>query len=176
MKTAQRLAVCGVLCALSTAILLMTFFPYMTYALAALAGIVLIPAALEFGTRYGVTAYVVTAFLAFFVAPDPEAKLLFILFFGYYPLVRLRVQLWETVWLAWMIKLLLFNAAAIGSFFASLYVLGIPKEEFMINGFYWPPLLLLAGNAVFLVYDLALERVSALYRVRIHPLFKRYFK
>ena len=74
------------------------------------------------------------------------------------------------------IKFAIFNVAVIASFFLSIYVMGIPKDSFTIAGVYLPWVLLIAGNVVFAVFDVALTRVSALYRVRIHPVVKRMFK
>lgn len=176
MKASQRIAFCGMVSALATVVLVATVFPYATYALAALAGIVMIAAALELGTRYGLLCYAVTALLALLITPDPEAKLLFVLFFGYYPTLQLRLNLWQNRILALVVKFAVFNVAVIASFFLSIYVMGIPKDSFTIAGVYLPWVLLMAGNVVFAVFDVALTRVSALYRVRIHPVVKRMFK
>lgn len=175
MKTSQRLALCGVVSALAAVMLLMTVFPYATYALAAMAGIVLIPAALECGTRYAVLSYIATAMLALLITPDIEAKWLFILFFGYYPIVHLRLQIRRGAWV-WGVKLVLFNLAAVADFLIMTMVLNVPREEFVIAGVYVPWVLLIAANAVFVLYDMALYRVSAMYRVRLHPLVKKMMK
>ncbi len=176
MKSTRKIAFCGVLCALSTVILLATFFPYATYALAALAGIVFIPAALEMGPRYGICCYVVTALLASVLTPDPEAKVLFVLFFGYYPVLQLRLQLWHKTVASWVVKLAVFNVAVVSGFWIATALLGVSTDEFTIAGVYLPGILLLLGNVVFVVYDVALVRVGVLYRVRIHPLVSRYFR
>ncbi len=176
MKPSQRLATCGVTSALATVVLLMTVFPYATYALAAFAGMLMIPAALEYGIRYGVLSYGATALLALFVTPDPEAKALFILFFGYYPLVHLRLQRMRNRCLSWGIKLGLFNVAAVLDFLLMTHVMNVPAEEFTVAGVYVPWVLLIAGNVLLIVYDIALVRVGAFYRIRIHPLLKRLWK
>ena len=176
MKPTQRLALCGVTAALATVVLLMTLFPYATYALAVFAGMLMIPSALECGTRYGVLTYIVTALLALFLAPDPEAKALFILFFGYYPLVHLRFLVRHHLWLVWLVKLVLFNIAAIADFGVMMFVLNVPKEEFMIAGVYVPWVLLIAGNVLFLIYDTMLVRVETFYRVQIHPQLRKIWK
>jgi len=176
MNMSQRIAFCGVLCALSTVILLATLFPYATYALAALAGLVFVAATLELGVRYGVVCYIVTALLSLIITPDPEAKLLFVLFFGYYPIVQLRINLWQNTVLAWVVKLLIFNAAMIAGFMMLMYVVGLNKEDFTIAGMYVPWALLLAGNAVFVLYDKALLQVGAFYRLRLHPYVKNLFR
>ena len=173
MKPTQRIAVCGVTVALATVVLLMTVFPYATYAFAAFAGMLMIPVTLECGVRYGVLAYVATALLAFLLTPDFEAKTLFVLFFGYYPLVHLRLQRCRNKWLSSGIKLMLFNVAAIADFLLMTRVMNVPSDEFIIAGVFVPWVLLIAGNVLLVVYDLALTRVGVFYRIRIHPILKR---
>ncbi len=173
MKPTQRLALCGVTSALATVVLLMTVFPYATYALAAFAGMLMIPAALECGARYGVLSYAVTALLALFLTPDPEAKALFVLFFGYYPLVHLRLQRISNRCLSWVIKLALFNIAAVFDFLLMTRVMNVPRDAFSIAGVYVPWVLLIAGNVLLVIYDFALVRVGAFYRIRLHPVLKR---
>lgn len=176
MKRSQRMTFCGAVCALAVVILLASVFPYATYALAALAGIALIPAALELGTRYGVICYVVTAVLAALLTPDPEAKILYILFFGYYPCVQLRLNLFRNQVIAWVIKFLIFNAAVVGGYLWMMYAVGLPEDAFTIAGINMPLVFLAAGNAVFAVYDVALCRVAAVYRVRLHPMVRKLFR
>ena len=154
----------------------MTVFPYATYALVAFAGVMLIPAALECGMRYGWLAYVSSACLAMFITPDVEAKWLYLLFFGYYPLVHMRLQLWQNVFLSWVVRLMLFNAAIVSMFWVCITFLGVPKAEFTIPGIYMPWILLVLGNVVFLIYDRMLVRLGVLYRVRLHPLFLKFWR
>ncbi len=175
MNLSQRISFCGVLCALSCVALISTVFPYATYALAALAGMVFTAATLELGTRYGILCYMVTAIISLLITPDIEAKILFLTFLGYYPVIKLRLDLLENRLLSWGIKLIVFNISIIASFCVLTYVIGVDETEFMIGGVYLPWLFLVLGNIVFVIYDVALSRVNAFYRVRIHPLVKKMF-
>lgn len=176
MKLSQRIAFCGVICALSIMVLLMTLFPFATYALAALAGLFFIPVVLELDVRYGLACYAVTAALAFFITPDMEAKVLFILFFGYYPAVQLRLNLMRNTVASWALKFLIFNVAVVGGYVLMLTTIGLPPDSFTIGGVHLPYVFLAAGNVVFAVYDVAITRVTAMYRIRLHPMVKKLFK
>ncbi|MBQ9413962.1 MAG: hypothetical protein IJU16_02415 [Clostridia bacterium] len=175
MKAAKRIAFCGVVSALAVLPLLMTFFSYATYALAALGGILLIPVAVELGSRYAFACFAVTALLGGLLAPDPEARVMFLLFFGYYPILHLRIALWQKPVLAWVVRLLIFNAAMIASYFAAVLLLGIPADSYSIGGVELPGVLLLLGNVAFAAYEILLSRLAAIYRVRWHPRVKRLF-
>ncbi|MBQ3094506.1 MAG: hypothetical protein IJC52_04965 [Clostridia bacterium] len=174
MNNTRRLTFCAVMSALATAILFLTVFPYATYALAALAGMVLIPVALELGARYGVCCYVVTAVLSVLLTPDPEAKWLFVFFFGYYPILAMRLYLWRRRRAAWVVKFAVFNAAVLASYAVLHTFLHLDEQAFTIADVSVPIVFLALGNIVFLIYDICLVRVTAMYRVRLHPLVKRF--
>ena len=173
MKVSRRVTFCGIVCALSLLWLLMTAFPYGTVAMAALAGLMLVPAALEAGTRYGFACFGVTLALALVLVPDPSAKLLFACFFGYYPLVQLRVNLWIRPVLKWIVKFGILNLALAGAYLAAdrlMIPINLTVDSPLWLIFAVAPVL----NAVFFIYDIALWRLVGVYRVRIHPVIQRF--
>lgn len=83
---AAKVALCGVVSALSVVLMLMTgIVPIATIALPALAGCLTIAIVAETNVRYGFAVYCVVSVLAILLTPDREAILFYILFFGYYP-------------------------------------------------------------------------------------------
>ena len=96
---AAKVALCGVVSALSVVLMLMTgIVPIATIALPALAGCLTIAIVAETNVRYGFAVYCVVSVLAILLTPDREAILFYILFFGYYPtlyglLMRINVSL-----------------------------------------------------------------------------------
>lgn len=83
---AAKVALCGVVSALSVVLMLMTgIVPVATIALPALAGCLTIAIVAETNVRYGFAVYCVVSVLAILLTPDREAILFYILFFGYYP-------------------------------------------------------------------------------------------
>ena len=87
MKPTGKVALGGVLAALSLTFMLLTFFPFATYALPAIAGAVLIPFVVEVNAKSAWLVYAAVAILSLFISPDIEAKTLFISLFGYYPIL-----------------------------------------------------------------------------------------
>ena len=179
MKRTAKIAVSGVLGALSLVCLLLTVFPFATYALPALASVFLIPIVIECGRRWAVGLYIAVAFLALLMVPDMEARLLFVTFFGYYPIVKSWAEQRSRV-TEWVCKIVLFNAAVVASY-TLLAMVGFSFEAFVIPGVSLSfrvvlALFLLAGNVVFLLYDVALTRMLPLYFVRFQPLLHRFFK
>ena len=82
----------GLLAALSLVCMLLTIFPFADYALPALAGVLLIPIVLESGVKWGFMVYAVVGILNAILTPSLEAKVLFIAFFGYYPVLKALIE------------------------------------------------------------------------------------
>lgn len=170
MKKSMRLAFCGIIAALSTVLLFLTgAAPTATLALPAIAGCLLIPVVVEAGLPWAFGVYGVCGVLGFLLAPDREAFLFYVLFFGHYPALFGLLGRVKNRVLRYAVKLLVFNAAAAAEVLLSIYALGIPFESFTLLGPAGPAVLLVLANAVFLVYDRALEGLIVQYLHRLHP-------
>ncbi len=174
-----RVSFCGILAALMVALMLFgTMIPTATYICPALAGILIIPVVWEFGFRTGGVLYVAVALLSLFLAPDKEAGLFFVFLFGWYPLLRPKLQHIRRKLPRVLLKLLLFNLSLAVIFALLLFVFVMPDLQTEAQN--WTGLLLagmlLLGNVTFLLYDVLLARVSDLYVCRLRPkLFPRHF-
>ena len=164
--------------ALSTAVMALTgLIPVGTYAMPALAGALLIAVVAEAGTGWALSVYAAVSLLSVFLAADKEAVLFFLLFFGYYPVLKaaLERRLHGRALRA-AAKLAVFNAAAVLEFWAAARFLGVPAESYSLFGHSVPQLFLLAGNFVFLVYDYALSLLVVAYFGRFHKLVARWLR
>ncbi|MCI8554446.1 MAG: hypothetical protein HFJ80_05820 [Clostridiales bacterium] len=175
MKQTSKVALCGILSALSLLLMVMTIVPVATYALPAMAGAVLIPVVMEAGVKWGWLSYAAVGLLSFLVAPDPEAKVLFLTFFGYYPVLKCLLERMKKRWAEWLIKLILFNGSMAGSYWLTIFVFHLPSD-FQLFGVSLPLIFLLIGNVVFVIYDLALTNVLTAYWYRLHPRLSRIFR
>ncbi len=181
MKSTARMALCGVFSASALATLLLTVFPFATYALPALAGVFFIPLVIECGKRWAFGAYAAVTLLAFIMVPDVEAKMLFAAFFGYYPILKALLERLSNRAVEWGAKLLVFNTAAVGTY-ALLSRIGlVALNEFRLDGLSSSlaiclALFLLAGNLVFVLYDIGMTRFLPLYFMRLQPILRRIFR
>lgn len=175
MKQSGKVALGGVLGALAMVCLLGTVFPYATFALPALAGLALLPIAIEAGKPAGWIAFGAVAVLNLLLTPSMEAKVLFVAFLGYYPLVKLSVDPLPR-WLSWVLKFALFNAAVVSAYWLMLRVFGLEDNSFEVFGVDMPLVLLAVANLTFLLYDLCLTLLIGRYMVLLHPRIKRLFK
>lgn len=174
---AVKIALSGMAAALSVVLMMFEgLVQIASVAMPALAGCLLIPIVAEAGLGYGFGAYGATSALLLLLAPDREAALIYLLFFGYYPALYAVLCKIRNRVLRWGVKLVIFNAAAILEAWLAVYVLGIPWEELPVLGEWGPVLLLLLANLVFVLYDRALAGVITLYFQWFHGMLAKYFK
>lgn len=177
MKNSMKVAFCGVAAALSTALMFLTgVIPIATLALPALAGCLLIPVVAEAGLPWGFGVYAVCCTLSFLLAPDREAALFYLLFFGYYPALYAVLGRIKNRAARYAAKLAVFNAAVAAETLLAVYVLKIPLEAVGFLGDFTLPVLWLLANVVFVFYDYALEGLIVIYMKRFHEKFGRMFR
>lgn len=168
-----QLALSGVMTGLALAIMLATLLlPSMTYALPMVAGALLVIPCIEFGTGAALTAYVAVSILSFILPVDKEAALMFVLLFGLYPILKKYFEQIKPRLIELLVKLLYFNAAAIGAGAAAWFVFRIPIDDGSL-GRWAIPILLAAGNVLFFIYDYTLTLCITVYLRRLQPVFRK---
>ena len=161
----------------SLAVVLMFFtgvFPFATYALPALAGLLMVIIVIDYNAKWAVSVYVAVSILSLLITPDREAALLFIAFFGYYPILKSIFEKLPRI-IEYVLKFLVFNVAIVGAYYVIINVFGMPDilSEFQKVGI---PLMLGLGNVTFLVYDIAITKIITLYVKWFKPKILRKFK
>lgn len=132
---AAKVALCGVVSALSVVLMLMTgIVPIATIALPALAGCLTIAIVAETNVRYGFAVYCVVSVLAILLTPDREAILFYILFFGYYPTLYGLLMRIKRKPLRVLAKFGVFNLAMALETAMAVWVLQIPLSEMEVFG------------------------------------------
>ncbi len=166
-----RTALVGVLAALGTAILYAAaLVPSGRQGLAALAGLVNAAAVVSAGFPAGAFCYAATGLLGLFLSPDKGLAVLYLLFFGLYPLVKCLIERLRNVALEWVLKLVFFNLVLTFCyfFFQRTLLVNLPGEGPILWAFY--PL----ANLVFIAYEIGITRLIALYTVRIDKNLRRH--
>lgn len=175
MKTSGKVALGGVFGALAMVCMLATVFPYATFALPAIAGLLLVPVAIETGRRWGWLTFLSVAVLNILLTPSMEAKILFVAFLGYYPILKLSIDPLPPI-VSWVLKFALFNVAVVAAYWVMLHLFGLEENSFELFGVNLPLVLLALANLTFLLYDLCLSRLWDWYMLMIHPRLARVFR
>ena len=177
MSKSGKIALGGLLTALGVVLMFLTgLIPIGTYALPAIAGVLLIVAVIEIGAKWAWMIYAAVAVLSLLFAADKEAALLFVLFFGYYPVLKSFLERISNKVLSWISKFAVFNVAVVACFFLAVNFLQLPEDSFTVFGIYLPWVFLILGNAVFLIYDIALSGLVATYVEKLHHIVTKTLK
>ena len=65
MKNTKKITLCGIFVALSVAIMLVSYFPYLTYSVPAVAGLCIMVIVIEYNWKWAFLGYLASAFLVF---------------------------------------------------------------------------------------------------------------
>ena len=71
--------------------MLLSYFPYFTYAVPAITGLLTMMLVIEINVKWAFVAYIAASVLIFIFA-EPESKLMYICLFGYYPIVKSLIE------------------------------------------------------------------------------------
>lgn len=177
MSKTTKIAVGGMMTALSVALMFSSsLIPFMTYAIPAMAGALLLAIVDIFGEKWAWLIYGATGFLSLLLVVDKEAGVMYTAFFGFYPIVKGKLELMRSPVIRWLVKFSIFNVAMVCAELIVVYVLLIPIEE-MLSGGKWAFIGLIAlVNVMFLIYDFALTQVLRVYNKIWRPKVKQMFR
>lgn len=175
MNRSLQLAYCSMVTAFGTALMFLTgLIPVGTYILPALAGIPLISVVIELGYGWAWSVFTAVSLLAFLVAADKEAVLVFFIFFGCYPILKSLIERRNRKSFVISVKLAIANAAFFVDFWAGIKLFGIRLSDYGWMGAAAPWALLLLANLFFWVFDYALSLLILAYWRRFHPFLSRW--
>lgn len=162
-KLSSRVALGGIVAALCIVIMFTSgVIPALYIAAPMAAGLLMVILVEEVSVGWAWLTYLAVSLLALIVTFDKEAALMFILFFGYYPILRLYLDKIKGKLLKTVCKFAVFNLFLVLDYLATVYVLGLPTFE--DTGPVMFVVLFVAFNLVFFFYDRVLSRMSWFYQ------------
>ncbi|MBQ7106722.1 MAG: hypothetical protein IJN93_04315 [Clostridia bacterium] len=175
MKQTVKITFCAIMATLGTAFMLLSYFPYFTYAVPAISGVLTLVVLIEIKGKWPLFTYIVTAVLVFLFA-EPEAKFMYILFFGYYPLLKAVIERIRSRVVQYLLKFAVFNSAIFIIYGILSSIIGVDISEFGRYGIIGIACMLLLANVTFYLYDVVLVRVANIYMQMVHPKLKKVLK
>ena len=173
MKNTVKLTFSAIMAALSAAVMLTSLFPYLTIAIPAVAGLFVMLVTIELGAKWATLSFLVSAVMVALLPGDIEAKMLYIVFFGYYPVLKAFFEKPKSRVVEYVFKFLTFNAIIVLAYSVIGPIIGLDQSDFGDFGKYTAVILLLVANVVFPIYDLAVSRMAMLYMIRLHKSVSR---
>ena len=172
-QQSRKVALCGVLCGLAVVVLLLGgLFSLAVYCAPLLAMAVLLPVLEEYGPGTAGAAYGAVAILALLLVPDRETALVYV-FFGWYPLLRPRIFALPSLPVRLVCRLGVCGLSMFLLYGVAIRLLGLTAVTEELGGGWLTAALAVMGCAVFLLLDLALGRLTVLWRRKLRRRFFR---
>lgn len=177
MKKSYKIAVCGMCTALSVVIMFLGGVLYIfSYTTPLLLGVIMLMVNRTFGKSSAVTTYFAVSVLSMILVSDKESVLLYVMFFGYYPILKYKFDSMNSKPLRVFIKFLLFNTALAGAELLSYYIFRIPFFEDGVQSVWIVAAFTLAMNLIFVMFEFLLNKYFILYVNKFEPKIKKLFK
>lgn len=161
--------------ALATVLMLVGYFPYLTYAVPCMASLPIMAVVIELNKRSALLTYV-ASMLPVFLFCEPESKLLYLCFVGFYPALKALLEGLHSRVLEYVFKFLCFNAGVGVIYLLSTYVFGISFDDLGELGRYGAAIFLVLANLVFIAYDFCVSKMAVFYLYRLHPSVQKLLK
>lgn len=171
MKNTKKITFSAIMAALSAAFMLVSYFPYLTYSVPAVSGLFIMICVIEYGCKWGLLSYLASALPVFLLAEN-ESKLMYLSFFGFYPIIKAIAEKLRKAPVEWLIKIIVFNICVITAYMLFSGMFGITLDDFGALGKYGAYILLGFGNIAFVLYDIAVSRTAMFYLSVIKPKLK----
>ncbi len=177
MKQSSKCAIGGIVAAVSLVLMIsVAIIPFLTYALPAVAGMFIVFIVIEIDKKWAFGVYSTVAILGAILIPEKEVAVMYLAFFGYYPILKSLIEAKTHVAVGWIIKVLTFAGTMALSYYLMIKLMGVTIDETEEFGMMAYPLLLGMGTLAFIIYDIALTKMITLYLIKWQKHFKRYFK
>ena len=176
MKNTSKITFSAIMSALAVVIMLISYFPYLTYAIPAIAGLCVMVVLIETNYKWAVFSYISSAVLVFTKHSQICSLRLYLFLFGYYPILKSLIEKINKQIFEWIIKIIIFNTSILLVYgvFSKLFALSL--DDFGALREYGVAILLILSNIVFIVYDIAVSRMSMVYLNMLHPKINKLFK
>ncbi len=175
----SKVAFCGIIVALSLLMMFLTgVFPLLDYSLPALAGMLLVVIVIEINFKFALIVYIATAILSLFITPNKDSSALYIMFFGYYPILKGILEKIKSIIIEWVLKIIIFNSALSLLIIVSYYLFNLKQVISNMGTIGTIGIIssVIISNMVFVIYDIAITRVAYSYQNWFKPKYLKHIK
>ena len=176
-KLSFKVSLGGVIAALSLLLMLVAgVTTSLVYAIPMITGAFLMVLVIEFGAGFAGLEYLAISIISMLLLGNKEAAIMYVAFFGYYPIIKSFIEKRFKKIVGWIIKYAIFNASMVVAYFVVSKIFMITFDDLEGFGKFAMPFLLFAGNILFILYDIMLTRLVTIYLYRWQKYIKRVFK
>ena len=166
LAATKRLSLSAILSAIGVILLYVgSIIDILSLTMVSIAALIVYFAVIELRGKYPLMIYGVTAFLSVLLLPEKTGPICYLLFGGCYPILKVALEKLPK-WLAYPLKLLCFNAAAVLILWLTAALLHVPQEEGML----YQIGLVVCANIAFLLLDFLMTQLTRLYYFKFRKL------
>ncbi|MBO5845388.1 MAG: hypothetical protein J6Q77_01960 [Clostridia bacterium] len=165
----RRIATCAMLSAVGVVVLYLgSLIDVLDISMAVIASFFVIFAVIEYGNAAPWMIYGVTGILSAILLPQKLPAAMYILFCGFYPIIKAKLERLKSRVAQWVIKELVFNVCLVVLMLLSRYLLYLDSDGLFV----FEAVFFILANGTFVLYDIALTRLISLYIFKLRKKFK----
>ena len=154
---------CALLSALGVVILYVGgIIEVLDISMAVIASLTCVVAVIELGGAAPWLVFCATSILSLIVIPQKLPAVMYLLFFGFYPIIKEKLERIKNRPLLWIIKIAIFNAAILAVMAVSKWFFSIETSIFALEIAFFS-----LANLTLILYDIAMTRVITFYIFRL---------
>lgn len=175
MKNAKLAAYSGVVSALSVILLFIGSISFsLGYVMPIVSGLLMIFLIESVSYKSAFISYISTCVLSLLLLNDKETALFYVLFFGYYPILRTYLCKIKPIIVRIILKLIIFNISMLSVQLFLIYLFNIPFDN--TYGKIGIILFALALNLIFIMYDITYDKLIIIYDRKIKQKLSKIIK
>ncbi len=118
----------------------------------------------EYGPKYGIIHYLGVSILSLLLIPKKMLVIIYVVFLGYYPIVKMFIERLNRRSAEWLVKLIVFNLFLIlGYIVFKAFFLPSAESAIVRLVLNYLPWVVLAAEVVFVIYDYVLSYIITYY-------------
>lgn len=164
----KKVALCAMLSALGVVVLYLgAIVEVIDISMAVIASLFAVAAVIECGGLFPWAVYGVTGILSVVLLPSKLPAVMYLLFFGFYPIIKEKIERIKNRVVMWTVKEIVFNIC--------LLLLMLIAKWFMLDPeglLVFEVIFFCLANVTFVLYDIALTRLISLYIFKIRKKFR----
>lgn len=174
VRRSKKIALSGILTAVAVIFMYIgALFQVLDLSSAALGSIVILIALIEVGKGYALGIFASSSVLALLLLPSKAPALIFVAFSGYYPILKVYLNMIKPKALSYLARFAVFNGALFLILFAGSRLFGVDVLAEYSGSRMLTAAFLTMCEVTFGLYDFALERMVFFYTVKLKNRFRR---
>ncbi len=149
-----------------------SFIEILDISIAVLASVLTALMVIEYGKNAPWAVFAATSILSLILLSYKLPAFMYVLFFGYYPIIKEKIERLKSKAIQWLIKIGVFSAAsALLLFVCTVFTADLELS----SGVLMTVAFVVLAEIMYVMYDIALTRIITLYLVRFRHRFKKLF-